>query len=45
MTDAVSRFADDVRNGSYPSNQESYGLPADAAEELHIEVGKVAERE
>jgi len=45
MTDAVSRFAEDVRNGSYPSNQESYGLPADAAEELHIEVGKVAERE
>lgn len=45
MTDAVSRFADDVRNGSYPSNHESYGLPADAAAELHIEVGIVAERE
>jgi 3-methyl-2-oxobutanoate hydroxymethyltransferase len=45
MTDAVSRFAEDVRNGSYPSNEESYGLPADAADELHIEVGKVAERE
>ena len=36
ITDAVSRFADDVRNGTYPSEQESYGLPAEAAEELHI---------
>ena len=44
MTDAVSRFAEDVRNGSYPSNQESYGLPAEAAEELHIEVGKIADK-
>src|SRR6202165_308228 len=42
MTDAVSRFAEDVRNGSYPSNQESYGLPAEAAEELHIAVEKVS---
>jgi len=36
ITDAVTRFADDVRNGTYPSEQESYGLPAEAAEELHI---------
>lgn len=36
ITDAVSRFADDARNGTYPSEQESYGLPAEAAEELHI---------
>src|SRR4051812_40794646 len=36
ITDAVSRFADDVRNGTYPSEEESYGLPAEAAEELHI---------
>lgn len=36
ITDAVSRFAEDVRNGTYPSEQESYGLPAEAAEELHI---------
>ena len=36
ITDAVSRYAEDVRNGTYPSEQESYGLPADAAEELHI---------
>jgi 3-methyl-2-oxobutanoate hydroxymethyltransferase len=45
ITDAVSRYAEDVRNGTYPSNEESYGLPAEAAEELHIELGKVAERE
>lgn len=38
MTDAVSRYADDVRNGTYPSNDESYGLPAEAAEALHIEI-------
>jgi 3-methyl-2-oxobutanoate hydroxymethyltransferase len=36
ITDAVSRFADDVRSGTYPSEQESYGMPAEAAEELHI---------
>src|SRR5436190_13563039 len=36
ITDAVSRFAEDVRNGTYPSEQESYGLPAEAAEELHL---------
>jgi 3-methyl-2-oxobutanoate hydroxymethyltransferase len=37
MTDAVTRYADDVRNGTYPSEDESYALPADAAEELKIE--------
>ena len=37
MTDAVSRYADDVRNGTYPSEAESYALPAETAEELHIE--------
>jgi len=30
-----------VRNGSYPSEQESYGMPAEAAEELKIEIKKV----
>src|SRR5438876_11843486 len=40
ITEAVSRFADDVRNGTYPSEQESYGLPSEAAAELHIEIGK-----
>ncbi|HEV8368036.1 MAG TPA: 3-methyl-2-oxobutanoate hydroxymethyltransferase [Pyrinomonadaceae bacterium] len=38
MTDAVSRYADDVRNGTYPSQAESYTLPAEAAEELDIEI-------
>src|SRR4026208_603913 len=37
MTDAVSRYADDVRNGTYPSEAESYALPAETAEELDIE--------
>ena len=36
MTDAVSRYAEDVRNGTYPSDDESYALPAEAAEELHL---------
>ena len=36
MTDAVTRYADDVRSGVYPSDDESYALPAEAAEELSI---------
>lgn len=36
MTDAVSRFAEDVRSGNYPSEDESYGLPSEAAAELNI---------
>jgi 3-methyl-2-oxobutanoate hydroxymethyltransferase len=36
MTDAISRWAEDVRTESYPSDQESYGLPAEAANELNI---------
>ena len=44
MTDALSHFAEDVRNGTYPSAQESYGLPAEAAEELHIAVEKVTDK-
>ncbi len=38
MTDAVTRYADDVRNGTYPSEEESYGLPTEAAEELDIRI-------
>jgi 3-methyl-2-oxobutanoate hydroxymethyltransferase len=38
MTDAVTRYADDVRNGTYPSEAESYALPAETAEELDIQV-------
>lgn len=36
MTEAVSKYADDVRNGTYPSEAESYSLPAEAAEDLGI---------
>jgi 3-methyl-2-oxobutanoate hydroxymethyltransferase len=36
ITDAVSRFAEDVRGGTYPSEAESYGLPAEAAAELNL---------
>lgn len=43
ITDAVSRFAEDVRNGSYPSEQESYALPPEAAEELHITISEESE--
>lgn len=43
ITDAVSRFAEEVRNGTYPSDQESYALPNEAADELHIE--KAVKRE
>jgi 3-methyl-2-oxobutanoate hydroxymethyltransferase len=38
ITDAVTRYADDVRNGTYPSEAESYALPAETAEELDIEI-------
>jgi 3-methyl-2-oxobutanoate hydroxymethyltransferase len=37
ITDAVTRYAEDVRNGTYPSDAESYSLPAEAAEELKIQ--------
>ena len=36
ITDAVTRYADDVRNGTYPSVAESYALPAEAADELRL---------
>src|SRR6476619_429312 len=37
ITDAVTHYADDVRNGTYPSEAESYALPAQTAAELDIE--------
>jgi 3-methyl-2-oxobutanoate hydroxymethyltransferase len=36
ITESVSRWAEDVRAGAYPSEAESYGLPAEAAKELDI---------
>ncbi len=38
ITEAVTKYADDVRNGTYPSHAESYSLPAEAAEEMNIDV-------
>ncbi|HVF27785.1 MAG TPA: 3-methyl-2-oxobutanoate hydroxymethyltransferase [Pyrinomonadaceae bacterium] len=35
MNDAISRYAEDVRSGTYPSENESYPLPADAAADLN----------
>lgn len=37
MTDAITQWAEDVRTGAYPSNDESYGLPAEAAAEMKLE--------
>jgi 3-methyl-2-oxobutanoate hydroxymethyltransferase len=42
ITEAVTSWAEDVRNGSYPAEEESYGLPAEAAAELNIETRKVS---
>jgi 3-methyl-2-oxobutanoate hydroxymethyltransferase len=36
MTESISRWAEDVRAGSYPAEAESYGLPAQAAAELEL---------
>jgi ketopantoate hydroxymethyltransferase len=41
ITDAVTRWAEDVRNGNYPAEGESYGLPAEAAQELNLGASKV----
>ncbi len=41
MTDAISRFAEDVRSGAYPSAAESYSLPTETAEEMHIDSAPV----
>ncbi len=39
MTEAISRYADDVRSGAYPSEAESYPLPAETAAELNTSPG------
>jgi 3-methyl-2-oxobutanoate hydroxymethyltransferase len=46
MTDAINRYAEDVRAGAFPSDAESYPLPADAAAQLKLtqEEGKEAEK-
>ena len=37
MTEAVTRYAEDVRTGAYPAETESYPLPGEAAAELEAE--------
>ncbi|HWS85993.1 MAG TPA: 3-methyl-2-oxobutanoate hydroxymethyltransferase [Pyrinomonadaceae bacterium] len=36
MNEAFQAYADDVRNGDFPSDEHSYPLPADAASELGL---------
>jgi 3-methyl-2-oxobutanoate hydroxymethyltransferase len=36
ITEAIGRYADDVRSGDFPAPAESYPLPADTAAELNI---------
>ena len=36
MTEAVTRYAEDVRTGAFPDDAHSYPLPADAAAELSL---------
>lgn len=38
ISDAINRYAEDVRTGAYPAEHESYPLPAEAAGELHVEL-------
>ncbi|MGB8510153.1 MAG: 3-methyl-2-oxobutanoate hydroxymethyltransferase [Pyrinomonadaceae bacterium] len=44
ITDAISRYAEDVRSGAFPAEAESYPLPADAAAELHADADKGADK-
>lgn len=34
MTEAIQSWMEDVKNGTYPSDKESYGLPKEAKEEM-----------
>ena len=45
ITEAVTRYADDVRAGAFPSDAESYPLPADAAAELGLKESGVGSQE
>jgi 3-methyl-2-oxobutanoate hydroxymethyltransferase len=46
MADAVGRYAEEVRAGAFPSDAESYPLPAETAAELNLtqDEGKEAEK-
>ena len=39
MNEAIQAYAEDVRTGAFPSADESYPLPADAANELGLKRG------
>jgi 3-methyl-2-oxobutanoate hydroxymethyltransferase len=36
MSEAVTKWMEDVKNGNYPSEKESYALPAETAEDLKL---------
>jgi 3-methyl-2-oxobutanoate hydroxymethyltransferase len=42
MTEAITKFAEDVRGGAYPAEGESYPLPAEARAELEAEMKAVS---
>ncbi|HEX8163249.1 MAG TPA: 3-methyl-2-oxobutanoate hydroxymethyltransferase [Pyrinomonadaceae bacterium] len=44
MTEAITKFAEDVRAGAYPAENESYPLPAEARAELEAEMKAVNRR-
>lgn len=39
MSDAVTRWMEDVKNGNYPNEKESYGLPSETVEALKKHAG------
>jgi 3-methyl-2-oxobutanoate hydroxymethyltransferase len=39
ISEAVKRYAEDVRNQNYPTAQESYEVPAAAAEQIEKSIG------
>ncbi|HEX8922507.1 MAG TPA: 3-methyl-2-oxobutanoate hydroxymethyltransferase [Pyrinomonadaceae bacterium] len=45
ITESISHWAEDVRTGTYPSEAESYGLPAEAAKELNISSDKEVKKQ
>jgi len=45
ITESISRWAEDVRTGTYPSEAESYGLPAEAAKDLNISSDKEVKKQ
>ncbi len=36
MTEAIQNWMEDVKNGSYPSDKESYGLPEDTKKKINL---------